>query len=628
MCGLIAFWQKQDSVSEQKLSSALSTLSHRGPDNQSVWLTQHGRIGLAHARLGIIDLINGDQPLHSPDGTLHAVVNGEFYDHKKIRYDLETKGYVFSTQTDSEILLALYHFYGTDCLPYLNGEFAFVLYDQNKHLLFAARDRFGIKPLFFAKHQNNLYFASEGKALLALGIPAKWNEKAIWQMMAGVPSPQSSCFNQIYAIKPAHYILTNVDQNQFNEVSYWSMALNPVYGVRLSDHEYLTKFDALFSQSVKRRLQADVPIACYLSGGIDSSLVTAIAALYQKPLTAFHITFGDSPEFNETEYAAEVAQYCQIDLHCMPVSIEDIVKYYAKTIWHTEWIIFNGNSVAKYLLSQYARKQGYKVVLTGEGADELLAGYGHLRGEYFRRNSYPISKQIISQYDSLAENYLLDESIIKLKKQLGYVPYHFCFSHEKLMQPLYNAEFHQRHQHHLAIDEILNDPLLVKETDPVALAHYLQIKTLFPMITLSIVGDRVEMANSIEARLPFLDLDLVNFILKLPKDLKVRNFRNKFILTESMKAYLPETIIQRSKYPFYAPNHVHSSSTQTAPLYNFMKEIFYSDLVKDVPFLNQAAVIHYFNEVMKVKFHQRSNEFHLLHMLLSLCLLGNEFKLS
>lgn len=620
MCGIVAVSLKRGILSREDLNRAVLTLTHRGPDGHGLWIDETKQLGLGHTRLSIIGIQAGAQPLHRSDGRLHAIVNGEFYDYQSIRKSLSKKGYVFQTQSDSEILLALYTFYGLNCFKYLNGEFAFVMYDEEKRLLIAARDRFGVKPLFWANPQGNLFFASEGKALLALGLPARWNTDAIWRQLGRVPSQElSSCFQGVKAIKPAHYMLISTQNNKYEQQCYWDASFSmDTTCIARSDEDYIAEFDHLFSTAIKRRLQADVPVGCYLSGGIDSSAVAVIASEESStPLTAFTVAFNESQTLNESYFASKVAVNSGLNHSLLSVSMKDIVTHYSDTVWHTEWPLQNGSLVAKYLLSKHARSQNCKVVITGEGSDELLAGYPHLWKDYLRFS--------LEEEKRTEDAYAIRET---LRLNLECFKVHYTF--DEILHSLYSRAFQKKVSGKslplLVLDEVNPD---IRADNLFATSLYIGLKTTFPAFTLNVAGDRTEMAHSIEGRLPFLDIDLIQFLLSMPHSMRVRDGTEKYLLREAMKTRLPKAILTRKKHPFYAPSFHTGKKIAPSPIHNYMREVFHSSLLTDIPFLNQKAIISFFEETIYQPsdgLHQHKNQ--ILHDLLSLCLLADRFKLT
>ncbi len=630
MCGIVAVWNKEDIIFSDKLLKVIQLLNYRGPDCQKIWLANNKRVGLAQARLRIVDLEKGDQPLHSQDGSLHLVVNGEFYDHKSIRKTLQNEGYTFSTCSDSEILLVLYQKYGVECLSYLNGEFAFVIYDEAKNLLFAARDRFGVKPLYYAIYNGNLYLASEGKAILELGVPAKWNETALWMYASLVPSQFQSCFKGINHLKPGHFLLANMDNFYLVEQKYWDLNFPQEnnFTSKISDQYYIEEFQNLFTQAVRRRLNVDVPVGCYLSGGIDSSSVASIASEQAHHLSAFNVAFAEDETLNELNFAKELVEMKNMDFYSLPVTMQDIVDNYSQALWHTEWPIMFGSPVAKYLLSKYVHSLGVKVVLTGDGSDELLAGYQWLWEDCIKNSADKEDQLCYSQFKALGQDNSknqLPSSLSKpIIKQLGYLP--------AMMKAaplnIFNKEFLNQYLGRSAELEFLKSISIPKGIAKANMSMYLSIKSRLPIIGLNLFGERMEMAHSIEGRTPFLDKNLVEFIQTLPPNLKARGFIGKFILKEAMKNKVPYSIYKRSKHAFKSPSIYPNKKGKISPIYHYMQEVFNSDYLQRVYFLNHKLIIKRFNQHVKDNDFRLKQETYMYHFILSLCLLSERFKLS
>src|SRR5262245_32122277 len=267
MCGIVAIFSQDGPVSGEALERGVASLHHRGPDGQRTWIAPHGRIGLGHARLSIIDLVTGDQPIANEDETARIIVNGELYDYERVQRELEQSGHRLRTRSDSEIGLHLYEDLGTQFVHRLRGEYAFVLWDDRARRLYAVRDRYGVKPLFYAMHKGALYLASEMKALFAAGVPARWDPEAVHFSIGFMP-PGRTLFEGIYAVPPGYYL--TADQNSIALTQYWDTDYPRVdaAGPALSDAEYIEGFRAVLDEAVKIRLRADVPVGCYLSGGI------------------------------------------------------------------------------------------------------------------------------------------------------------------------------------------------------------------------------------------------------------------------------------------------------------------------------------------------------------------------
>ena len=374
MCGFIAAQLATPWLTSERLATALATIAHRGPDGSASWFSPDRLSALGHVRLSIIGLSNGDQPIGHARGDLNLVVNGEFYGFKAIRENLRAKGYHFITESDSEIALHLYDEYGMAFTDHLRGEFAAVLADRRSGELIAVRDRFGIKPLFYAIHNGDVLFASEIKALLALGVPARWDHAAVLADMAHVRT-NSSMFADIHQVPPGCVAIAKDGNLQIRR--YWSQDY-PTAAVlgeeSRSEAEIVEGFRAVLDDAVNERLTADVEVACYLSGGLDSSAVLGLAqAKLDRPIRAFTIKFEG--EWDESPLARRTAEFTGSNYVEVPVSPRDMADALEDTVWHGEKPIFNANSAAKFLLSKAVRDAGIKVVFTGEGADEMLAGY-------------------------------------------------------------------------------------------------------------------------------------------------------------------------------------------------------------------------------------------------------------
>jgi asparagine synthase (glutamine-hydrolysing) len=379
MCGIVAIYHPRGCVSAEALQRATALLHHRGPDGRRQWIAPHGRIGLGHARLSIIDLVTGDQPIASEDGHRHIVVNGEFYDFERIRCELERAGHQFRTRSDSEIALHLYEDLGPHCLHQLRGEYAFVLWDEPQQRLFAARDRFGIKPLFFAWHQGVLYLASEVKALFAAGVPARWSREGLFNATIFGGQQAETLYEGVSQLPPGHYLIAGPQGMQIHRYWDFDYPLAARRPTERSDQEWAEEFRAVMENAVRLRLRADVPVGCYLSGGLDSCSVLGLAALHAaEPIRAFTLAF-DQVAYDEEAVAREMAAKANAEFCPIPIRQADLADDFADATWHSETLCINAHGVAKYALSRAVRDAGYKVVLTGEGSDEILAGYPHFR---------------------------------------------------------------------------------------------------------------------------------------------------------------------------------------------------------------------------------------------------------
>ena len=307
MCGIVAMLSQGRPVSADALTRAVHTLDHRGPDGQRIWIAPDGQAGLGHARLSIIDLETGDQPIANENETVRIIVNGEFYDYERVQRELENSGHRLRTRSDSEIALHLYEDLGTQFVHRLRGEYAFVIWDDRARKLFAVRDRFGVKPLFYAMHDGVLVIASEMKALFAAGVPARWDPETLHYSLVLAP-PDRTLFQGVYAVPPGHYL--TADANGVKVTQYWDIEYQRADepGRILADADYIAAFRSLLDEAVKVRLRADVPVGCYLSGGIDSCAVLGLAARHRAdPIRAFTLRF-DHKDYDEGVAAEEMAR--------------------------------------------------------------------------------------------------------------------------------------------------------------------------------------------------------------------------------------------------------------------------------------------------------------------------------
>ncbi|HTH43292.1 MAG TPA: asparagine synthase (glutamine-hydrolyzing), partial [Terracidiphilus sp.] len=294
MCGIVAVFSRREPISLATLERATRSLWHRGPDSQRQWLSRDNRVGLGHARLSIIDLSTGDQPIASEDNRTHIVANGEFYGYETVQKELESRGHRLRTRSDSEIALHLWEELGPQCLHQLRGEFAFVIWDDKQKCLFAARDRFGIKPLFYAWHNNTLYLASEAKALFAAGVPARWDHESVFQSVSFGGHQMRTLYDGVFQVPPGHYLVATDRHVQVTK--YWDFNYPRASDTssQRSDADYIAEFRHELEEAVRVRLRADVPVGVYLSGGLDSCAVLGLAARHHPdPIQAFTLTFED-----------------------------------------------------------------------------------------------------------------------------------------------------------------------------------------------------------------------------------------------------------------------------------------------------------------------------------------------
>jgi len=539
-----------------------SLLEHRGPDQSSHYTDEV--VSLGHRRLSIIDLSDdGKQPISNEDGTIWVVFNGEIYNYKELRQKLEEKGHRFKSKTDTEVIVHAYEEYGEKCVNLFNGDFAFAVYDVSKRKLFLARDRLGIKPLYYTLIDGVVYFASEIKALLAIpGINRKVNPKALNYYLSFFANPlRETMFKGIYKLSPGH--LLTYGKEGLSVQKYWDLEMQPT----LSANPEKGLF-SLLSDSVEKRLMSDVPLGVYLSGGIDSGTVVALMSKMTDKIKTFSVGFDFS--LGELARAKTTAEHFNTD-HQEIILNADSIKELPKIVWHQDEPMGDPTSVPTYLLSKEARKK-VTVVLTGEGADEQFAGYEQekfmlLHQKYiqkipFRENlAFPLQKIPASTFSiffkymgSLGEEgkkRLIDfvsssdntEALMSMvaifnekeKKEIAGKKMAQEFSRENVTSAIRQRFLSDPHAQNL-----LNQLLLFENKIP--LAENLLMKV-----------DKNTMAHGVEARVPFLDHRVVEFAAKLSPDMKLRCLQDKYILRKVIKPYLPPRKSKQKKERFFVP---------------------------------------------------------------------------
>ncbi len=641
MCGIVAAFSPSEPVSRERIEAATRILHHRGPDAQHVWLSDSGQVALGHARLSIIDLRGGDQPISNRDQTLQLVANGEFYDFERIRKELEAAGHIFKTHSDSEIALHLYERYGPQCLHHLRGEFAFTIWDEKNQLLFAARDRFGIKPLYWSQHGNTLYLASEVKSLFALGVPARWDWDGVYQFGHLLTTADRTLFSGVYSVPPGHYLLATA--GQVRVLPYWDFNY-PTKGKTMAladEQEAIQKFRHLFEEAVGLRLRADVPVACYLSGGIDSCAVLGAAeAKLGKPMDAFTLSF-EHGDYDERSVAEEMAKRSGARFNPISICQRDLADSFADMVWHSEAFCINTHGVAKFLLSRAVRDAGYKVVLTGEGSDEITAGYPHFRRDMLLHNAEGQDPKVVSELLSQlnagnrvsvglllpdGDSHLLD----RVERILGYAP--SCLEafastglkFRDVISKEMQKRLGRRDVYRMVFDAFDVEGQLAGR-DPVNQSLYVWSKVVLPNYILTILGDRMEMAHSIEGRLPFLDHHLVEFARTLPVPMKIRGMTEKYILREAAKPTLTETVYKRQKHPFLAPPAALSDS---GPLYALMQDTLRGPTLAKLPFFDTQKVRALLDRLPQMDAASRIAVDPLLMGMMSACVLQERFALA
>ena len=564
MCGIngIAFSSRSGRVvSREVLERMRDVITHRGPDDDGLLID--GRVGLGHRRLSIVDVAAGHQPMTNEDASLHITYNGEIYNHADYRESLEAKGHIYSTHCDTETILHLYEEHGAACVDYLRGMFAFAIWDQRKQELFIARDRLGVKPLYYVHTDDgSLYFGSEIKTLLeARAVKPELNYAVLSDYLANhAPSGEETLFRGVKRLLPGH-VMTWRD-GKLSIRRYWDVDFSKD-DVR-DDQTYIKQWSELFRESVRLRLMADVPLGMFLSGGIDSSAIAAVmSGMVSEPIKTFSVAFAER-EANELEYARIVADAYKTNHHEIVVSPEQFFAALPRLVWHEDEPLAHPSSVALYFVSALA-SQHVKVVLTGEGSDEMLAGYGRYRRTIWnlalgqRYNKFTpsvardtIRKQIERMMPGGRMRQKLMRTFLVLSPELESIYFdNFAVFPAPMQQNMFTRETMDRIR---GIDPYVELRRLLERTKDLSLLDgllYADIKTYLHELLMK--QDQMSMATSIESRVPFLDHKLVEFTAKMPDAMKLRGGTTKYVLRESMKGVLPEKILSRSKMGFPVP---------------------------------------------------------------------------
>ena len=640
MCGIVAVFSRSKPISDATIERATRSLYHRGPDGQRHWMAPDGRVALGHARLSIIDLATGDQPIASEDQRTHVVVNGEFYGYEAIQRQLEQSGHRLCTRSDSEIALHLYEDVGAECLHQLRGEFAFVLWDEVNRAMFAARDRFGIKPLFYAFHDNALYFASEVKALFAAGVPARWDAESVFHAVEGGGHQSRTLYDGVFQVPPGHYVLATDKHIHIHQYWDFNYPRADQHALR-SDAEYSAELRQALEEAVRLRLRADVPVGCYLSGGLDSCAVLGLAAKYHpEPIRAFSLTF-DHPDYDEEKEAKEMAARAGAEFYPIPIRQDDLADNFSGAILQSEHFCINAHGVAKYLLSRAVRKAGYKVVLTGEGSDEILGGYPHFRRDMLLYNREgQNADEVAALLDNLEKLNPVSRGLLmpdgearpleNVRRLLGFVPSWIeTFSArsakmQDLLAPDFAAEYGPRASYHPLFSG-LDVRGQLQGRDPVHQSLYLWSKTLLPNYILSMLGDRMEMAHSIEGRVPFLDHHVVEVIRSQPVSQKIHGTTEKYVLRESVRDLITDTVYRRQKHPFLSPPATLNPKEKLSVLVNDMLR---GRALAAIPFFDQKKVVGLLDRIGTMDEGSRVSNDQVLMLLVSACVLQDGFHLA
>ena len=555
-------------VDEPAVRRMLPPLRHRGPDGSGVYLDPRGKVGLGHTRLSIIDLEGGAQPLPNEDRSVWVSFNGEIFNYLELREILVKAGHRFHSRSDTEVIVHAYEQYGDEFVQQLNGQFAIALWDASRQRLLLIRDRVGILPLFYTVQNDRLVFASEIKALLqALDHSPRISPASLDQIFTfwATRSP-NTLFENIYEIPPGHRLV--VENNQLRESAYWDWSF-PEQGDYLSgsDAELSEQLYALLADATRIRLRADVPVGAYLSGGLDSSALVALIRRHSgAPLKTFSIGFEEK-SLDESAFQQQMVEHLGVDHSRIFCRNADVAEEFPAAVYHAETAILRTAPTPMRRLSGLARASGYKVVLTGEGADEALGGYdlfkeAKIRQFWARRPDSewrPLLLKALYPYletsGAQAKNYLRTFYGIGLRDpaQAGFSHLTRWFTTAQC-KAFFAAELTEALREDAAERLTRQLPPAFCRWHPFNRAQYLEAKTLLGGYLLCSQGERMLMANSVEGRFPFLDHRVIEFANRLHPRFKMRALNEKFLLKRAMSPYLPKTIIERHKQPYRAPD--------------------------------------------------------------------------
>jgi asparagine synthase (glutamine-hydrolysing) len=565
MCGIAGIVDyRRRSDGRQATEKMLSAISYRGPDESGIYHSPFASIG--NVRLSIIDVAGGQQPLCDPSSRYWITFNGEIFNYRELRKELESKGNIFRTNSDTEVLVQLYALYGSKCLQKLNGQFAFAIWDRQEEELFFARDRVGIRPFFYTFQDGVFSFASEIKALFTQNsISRELNYEGLIQTFTfWTTITPDTVFRNISELSPGHFGLFS--RKGFRTMPFWNICFD-CERQSISLSEAIERFHELFSDAVRIRLRADVEVAAYLSGGIDSSATVGyIKEIEPGILNTFSIGFSEK-HFDESHYQNEAVRYFNTRHSKYECSAKEIAAIFPKVIWHSEMPLTRTAPAPMLLLSKLVRENNIKVVVTGEGSDEMLGGYDIFKETLIRRFW-------ANQPDSRFRPMLL-------KKLYQYIPQiaganlatirmFFRYKLEETADPFYshilrwnNSNHIKRHLSGNIKDQTISySPLSslalrlpenFDSWDALAKSQWIETTVFMSGYLLSSQGDRMSMANSVEGRYPFLDYRVIEFCNSLPSSFKIKGLTEKYLLKKLLKNRIPEGIVNRTKQPYRAP---------------------------------------------------------------------------
>jgi asparagine synthase (glutamine-hydrolysing) len=568
MCGIVGQIGPA-ACGREPLLRMMGMLTHRGPDEAGFFLDE--QLAFGHLRLSIVDLACGQQPMSTADGRYWITFNGEIFNHVELRRELEAAGRRFRTRSDTEVVLVAFDAWGPGCLDRFNGQWAFAIWDRDTRSAFLARDRFGVRPLFYTVlgDGRTMLFASEVKALLAdPRVPRSWDTQALVDIFACWATEADRTPFAGIRQRPAGSWM-RVSDGAVDRRKWWDGDYSPDVGDQSRrDEEWQEELRAALDEACRLRLRADVTVGTYLSGGLDSSITTWLSKTRHQPnLQTFSIGFRDAG-YDESQFQTLLANALQTEHHSVSVSREDIARDLRRAVWHTETPMHRTAPVPLMRLSRLVRDSGLKVVLTGEGADEVLGGYDQFKEQKIRRfwARAPRSAWRRRLLDRIEGNvprtsartrafwYAFYEQGLTETDRAGYSHHPRWRNGLSLLPLLADGGVASRDPREWITQVESTAPTGFAAWDPLSQAQYWEIRQFLAGYLLSSQGDRVAMANSVEGRYPFLDINVFNLARRMPPRLKMRVLREKDLLKRTFRASLPAAIVQRPKYPYRAPD--------------------------------------------------------------------------
>jgi asparagine synthase (glutamine-hydrolysing) len=567
MCGITGIIDYNSSEDyTPTLGRMLGSIRHRGPDSFGIYSDQNAY--LASTRLSIIDLNTGDQPIHNEDKSIWVVLNGEIFNYPELRMELQAKGHKFYTTTDTEVLVHLYEEHGYEFLNMLNGQYCFAIWDHNKRSLFLGRDRVGIHPLFYHYKGNRLVFGSEIKSIFMDNrIERRLNLKTLSDIFTcWTPVSPSTVFNDINQLPPAHYVV--LSKQGMKITRYWDYSFNEESISHKTLNESLEELNTLLMDAIRIRLRADVPVGAYLSGGLDSTLITSlIKRNFNNELKTFSVSFSNE-RFDEAPFQETAVKSLGTDHKSIKCFDSDIGAVFPDIIWHAEVPLLRTGPAPLFKLSKLVRENNFKVVLTGEGADEFFAGYNIFKEDRIRRfwakspesELRPVLLKKLYPY-IFSNNGKIDAfQRAFFKKNLTDTenpayPHLIRWTNTSAIKAFFSDDIKS---HMESLDDFVTRynaalPDDFKSWSPLSRAQYIESTLFLSNYLLSSQGDRMAMGNSVEGRFPFLDHRVIEFATKIPPRFRLNGLTEKFILKRVARDVIPKELIDRHKQPYRAP---------------------------------------------------------------------------